>query len=141
MRCLGPAVGPTWSSSRGGSAEQYCSTPARALGLVLPPGFASGRGRKRVLVAELTEAGRSAVQDGTRLTDRQRATLERLEREGSAAVAALGNDTARRLEGRGLVALRRDARVRRPATVTRRAAPRRATPAERRARTRRSTPS
>ncbi|MGO9904416.1 MAG: primosomal protein N' [Solirubrobacteraceae bacterium] len=115
---LGPGVGPDLVELAGWIAEQYCSTPARALGLVLPPGFASGRGRQRVLVAELTEAGRSAVQDGTRLTDRQRATLERLEREGSAAVAALGNDTARRLEGRGLVALRRDARVRRPATVT-----------------------
>ncbi len=114
---LPPGVGPDLVELAGWIAEQYCSTPARALGLVLPPGFASGRGRQRVLVAELTEAGRSALQDGTRLTDRQRATLERLEREGSAPAAALGNDTARRLEGRGLVTLHRDARVRRPATL------------------------
>ena len=114
---LGPGVGPDLVELARWIAEQYCSTPARALGLVLPPGFASGRGQQRVLVAELTEAGRSALQDGTRLTERQRATLERLERDGSAPVAALGNDTARRLEGRGLVTLRRDARVRRPATV------------------------
>jgi primosomal protein N' (replication factor Y) (superfamily II helicase) len=114
---LPPGVGPDLVELAGWIAEQYCSTPARALGLVLPPGFASGRGRPRVLVAELTEAGRSALQDGTRLTDRQRATLERLERDGSATAAAVGNDTARRLEGRGLVTLRRGARVRRPATV------------------------
>ncbi len=114
---LPPGVGPDLVELAGWIAEQYCSTPARALGLVLPPGFASGRGRRRVLVAELTEAGRSALQDGARLTDRQRATLERLERDGSAPAAALGNETARRLEGRGLLALRRDARARRPATV------------------------
>ncbi|HTX11868.1 MAG TPA: primosomal protein N' [Solirubrobacteraceae bacterium] len=114
---LAPGVGPDLVELAGWIAEQYCSTPARALGLVLPPGFASGRGRQRVLVAELTEAGRSALEDDTRLTDRQRATLERLEREGAAPAAALGSGTARRLEGRGLVALRRDIRARRPATV------------------------
>src|SRR5918998_6378437 len=35
-------------------AAEYCSTPARALSLVLPPGAAAGRGEKRALVAELT---------------------------------------------------------------------------------------
>jgi primosomal protein N' (replication factor Y) (superfamily II helicase) len=114
---LPPGVGPDLVELAGWIAEQYCSTPARALGLVLPPGFASGRGRQRVLVAELTEAGRSALHDGTRLTDRQRATLEQLERDGASPAAALGTGTLRRLEGRGLVALRRDAMVRRPATV------------------------
>ena len=69
---LGPGVGPDLVELAGWIAEQYCSTPARALGLVLPPGFAAGRGRQRVLVAELTEAGRAALGDGSRLTDRQR---------------------------------------------------------------------
>src|SRR5215212_10663198 len=43
-------------------AEEYCSTPARGLALVLPPGTGTGAGRRvgvrRALVAELTEAGR-----------------------------------------------------------------------------------
>src|SRR6202042_1427300 len=38
-------------------AAEYCSTPARALTLVLPPGTAGGVRRKLALVAELTEAG------------------------------------------------------------------------------------
>jgi len=115
---LPPGVGPDLVELAGWIAEQYCSTPARALGLVLPPGFAGGvRGSQRVLVAELTEAGRAALDDGTRLTDRQRAALEQLDREGPARAAALGSATLRRLEARGLVALRRDVRTRRPGTV------------------------
>ena len=113
---LPPGVGPDLVELAGWIAEQYCSTPARALGLVLPPGFAGGaRGSQRVLFAELTDAGREALKDGTRLTDRQRSTLETLERAGPSPAAALGHDTVRRLEGRGLVVLRRDARSRRPA--------------------------
>src|SRR4051812_48445300 len=47
-------------------AEEYCSTPARGLALVLPPGTGTGSAARRVgirraLVAELTEAGRAAV--------------------------------------------------------------------------------
>src|SRR3954471_24408858 len=48
-------------------AEEYCSTPARGLALVLPPGTGtSSRGRagvgvRRALVAELTAAGRDAI--------------------------------------------------------------------------------
>ncbi|HST40324.1 MAG TPA: hypothetical protein VLK58_12490, partial [Conexibacter sp.] len=46
-------------------ADEYCSTPARALGLVLPPGAGrSARPRVRtrhVLVAELTASGRLAL--------------------------------------------------------------------------------
>src|SRR5450755_1630464 len=55
-------------------AREYCSTPARALSLMLPPGAAEGTGARRVLVAELTDAGQRALADGeTRLTDGQRA--------------------------------------------------------------------
>src|SRR4051794_33995419 len=47
-------------------AEEYCSTPARGLALVLPPGTGTGSATRRVgirraLVAELTEAGRAAI--------------------------------------------------------------------------------
>jgi primosomal protein N' (replication factor Y) (superfamily II helicase) len=115
---LPPGVAPDLVELAGWIAEQYCSTPARALGLVLPPGFAGGaRGSQRILIAEPTESGRASLGDGTRLTDRQRATLEQLEREGPSPAAALGNATVRRLEARGLVALRRDARTARPTTV------------------------
>src|SRR4051812_6871797 len=46
-------------------AEEYCSTPARGLALVLPPGTGTGSGRRvgirRALVAELTKEGRAAL--------------------------------------------------------------------------------
>jgi primosomal protein N' (replication factor Y) len=116
---LGPGVGPDLVQLAAWIAEQYCSTPARALGLVLAPGFAGGPpGRPRVLIAEPIETGRAALDDGTRLNDRQRSALQRLGREGALPAAELGTDMLRRLETRGLVALRRDVRPRRPTTVT-----------------------
>jgi primosomal protein N' (replication factor Y) (superfamily II helicase) len=84
-------------------AAEYCSTPARALSLVLPP-----RGRERVQLW----AERTAVElDAQRLTDNQRAALERLP-------AAAGSDlaTLRRLEARGLVTIGPRARRRAPRT-------------------------
>jgi primosomal protein N' (replication factor Y) (superfamily II helicase) len=84
-------------------ADEYCSTPARALSLVLPP-----RGRERTLLwAERT----AAALDGERLTDRQRVLLERLP-------GAAGDDlgSLRRLEARGLVAIAPRARRRAPRT-------------------------
>jgi primosomal protein N' (replication factor Y) len=99
-------------------ADQYCSTPARALSLLLAPGAAGGvRPRERIF-AELTDAGREALAGGGRLTDKQRHTLERLEREGPLAAAVLGHETTRRLAGRGLLALNRTTRPRRPAGHT-----------------------
>lgn len=99
-------------------AEQYCSTPARGLALVTPPGVGTGaaKGRmteKSVLYASLTDAGRAAPSDpSVRLTDSQRAALRALtEYEHGLPTAmareAIGADTAalRRLEGRGLVAI------------------------------------
>src|SRR3954468_99402 len=59
-------------------AEEYCSTPARGLALVLPPGTGTGRARsvgiRRALVADLTDAGREALAEGAgiRLGERQR---------------------------------------------------------------------
>ena len=98
-------------------AEEYCSTLARALSLVLPPGVAGGARSKRVLVAELTDAGAGALSDGTRLTGRQRAALEVLERDGSSVAAAVGTETLRRLEGRGLARLTVSTLARRPAST------------------------
>ena len=71
-------------------AAEYCSTPARALGLVLPP-----KGRPRTeLWAVPTEAPAAKV------TERQRALLERLPGPAAPDTAAL-----RRLEARGLVTI------------------------------------
>src|SRR2546423_13847020 len=66
------------------AADEYCSTPARGLALVLPPGAGLGAlprvGIRRALVAEITDAGRAALSSGARLGDRQRAALEVLTR-------------------------------------------------------------
>src|SRR4051812_18941220 len=70
-------------------AREYCSTPARALGLVLPP-----RPRPR---PSLHAARSAAPLDGHRLTDAQRALLARLPGPAGPDLAAL-----RRLERRGL---------------------------------------
>ena len=94
-------------------AEEYCSTPARALSLVLPP-----RGTpRRVLWAEALRAPRP----DEKLTERQRALLAGLPAPAGGDLAAL-----RRLETRGLVEIAaRDARriPRAGARVDRRVAP------------------
>jgi primosomal protein N' (replication factor Y) len=96
-------------------AREYCSTPARALSLMLAPGAADGTGARRVLVAELTDAGEQALGNGqTRLTDGQRALLTALHASGRTPAAELGTSGLRRLESRGLVALERRVRPRRP---------------------------
>ncbi len=83
-------------------AEEYCSTPARALQLVMPP-----RGKPRT---ELW-AFPTGADDGQRITDNQRALLERLPAPATGEVAAL-----RRLEARGLVRLEPRQRRRTPRT-------------------------
>src|SRR5215217_747043 len=102
-------------------AEEYCSTPARGLSLVLPPGAGTGASRsvgpRRALFASLTDAGRAAVADpsgagGSRLGGRQRAALGAL-MGGSLSVAGLtratgaGHATVRALQARGLVVIER----------------------------------
>jgi len=84
-------------------AAEYCSTPARALSLVLPP-----RGRVRT---QLWASPVGADLDGQRLTEGQRALLERLPGPAAPDLAAL-----RRLEARGLVAIAPRARRRVPRT-------------------------
>src|SRR4051812_11464416 len=106
-------------------AEEYCSTPARGLALVLPPGTGTGSsgrrvGIRRALVAELTEAGRAAVGGReVRLGERQRAALEALA-DGPLPAASVvrdvggGHATLRSLEARGLVAIVSAEQRRRP---------------------------
>ena len=84
-------------------AAEYASTPARALSLVLPP---KGKPRTR-LWAQRTPA----TLDGERLSERQRALLDRLPGLAGEDLAAL-----RRLERRGLVELTAQARRRAPLT-------------------------
>ena len=84
-------------------AHEYASTPARALGLVMPP-----KGRPRTeLHAERTGA------EAGRMTDRQRAALERLPGPAGPDLAVL-----RRLEARGLVTITERVRRRAPLTTT-----------------------
>jgi primosomal protein N' (replication factor Y) len=83
-------------------AAEYCSTPARALSLVLPP-----RGRERTVLW----AARTGDVDGQRLTDKQRALLERLPGPAGEDLGSL-----RRLEARGLVAIAPRAQRRVPRT-------------------------
>jgi primosomal protein N' (replication factor Y) len=96
-------------------ASEYCSTPARALSLMLPPGAAQGTGHRQALVAELTPAGERALSGQEPLTDGQRAALDRLRLEGPALAAALGTPLLRRLERRGLVSLEHRRQPRRTA--------------------------
>jgi primosomal protein N' (replication factor Y) len=107
-------------------ADEYVSTPARALQLVLPPGVARRAGPRVVLEAELTEAGRAAAgatlaagasSAGARprLTERQRAVIAALA-AGPRSARELGveHGALRRLEARGLLTVRPVERLRRP---------------------------
>ncbi len=101
-------------------AREYCSTPARGLGLALPPGTGTGGRRTRARVEtvnRLTEAGRLALEDGSRLGSKQRQVLRSLlEGEmtgaGLMASAAADSSTLKRLAARGLIE-REEVRVRR----------------------------
>ncbi|MEA2226495.1 MAG: hypothetical protein QOF04_125, partial [Solirubrobacteraceae bacterium] len=74
-------------------ADEYCSTPARALSLLLPP---KGTRAKTALWARPARA----PADDERLNERQRALLRSLPRFAGGDLAGL-----RRLEARGLVAV------------------------------------
>ncbi len=96
---------------------EYCSTPARALGLMLAPGTRTGMASRHVLVAEITASGAAALESGAQLTQRQRGALECLRGGGPRPAAELGSDLLRRLERRGFVEIGRQAVRRRPSTV------------------------
>jgi len=116
-------------------AREYCSTPARGLQLVLPPGTGTGAGGRTVgpkheLRAEILPAGAEALSGGERLGVKQRAVLEALragEMPAAELSAAVGSDrqTLRRLERRGLIGTRSSPLRRAPS------APALAAPAER----------
>ncbi|MGO9750627.1 MAG: primosomal protein N' [Solirubrobacteraceae bacterium] len=106
-------------------ADEYCSTTARALAVMLPPGAGRGVSEKRALVAALTPAGREALAAagrealagatvGARLTDAQQALLQALAQRGETIASELGTPALRRLQGRGLVSIRAAIQVRRP---------------------------
>ncbi|MDE3134551.1 MAG: primosomal protein N' [Acidobacteriota bacterium] len=100
-------------------AAEYCSTPARALQILLPAGAAQGLKETQVLVAAITDTGMSALEDCAPLTDGQRAALQTLAGQGPTAAVTLGGaPLLRRLESRGLVTLARAVQPRRPATYT-----------------------
>ncbi|MFM8889592.1 MAG: primosomal protein N' [Solirubrobacterales bacterium] len=92
-------------------ADQYCSTPARALGLVLPPG--TGVGGRRVKerterTCQLTTEGSRALEEGARLGAKQRVALEILgggpmSTARLAGEAGVSSSTVKRLAERGLV--------------------------------------
>ena len=94
-------------------AQEYCSTAARALELVLPPGTGSARGQLRArteLVARPRRGAHEALGAGG-LGRIQRRALELLTRDGAElgarelAAQGVGRDALRRLERRGLVEL------------------------------------
>src|SRR5436190_11406003 len=106
-------------------AHEYCSTPARGLELVLPPGTGrSGRGPgpRFELSASLTPPGREALAGGVRLGPRQPRGLEGVSRRGEVGRAELqqvrvDTQAVRGLEARGFIELHRTERARRPAIV------------------------
>ena len=104
-------------------AREYCSTPSRALGLVMAPGATAGTRPRRTLVAALTDAGANA----TEVTDRQRALLAQLA-DGPVVASELGTPALRRLEKRGLVTIEERLLARRPAETCRRPRRRRGAP-------------
>ena len=96
--------------------EEYCSTPARGLGLVLPPGVGTGAEARRVrplveLEVQATEKGLEAITRGDRLGLRQRAVLRAL---------AAGPELARQLGGERRFGPRRRYAGWRPAAWSRR---------------------
>jgi primosomal protein N' (replication factor Y) (superfamily II helicase) len=113
---LGTAIPPELVRLAAWMAHEYCSTPARALGLVMAPGAANGARARELLVAQLTGAGRGALAaGGVQLGVRQQAALRTLERDGETVATELGTPLLRRLAERGLVSLESRRHRRRPA--------------------------
>ncbi len=109
-------------------ADAYCSTPARGLALVLPPGTGTashatpGATTRELLEATLTPAGREALAGSgrTRLGPQQHAALSRLAQGPStAAEVGVAHGTLASLERRGLVSIGRREVGRRPASIER----------------------
>ncbi len=130
LECLDAGVPPELVDLGLWVADRYCSTPARGLALVLPPGTgtagtAAGARARELLTAELTLEGRRALRPGgPRLGPRQHAALHALvERPllvtDLGARTQIGHAALKSLAGRGLVRLAAHAVERRPAAVDR----------------------
>jgi len=119
-RSLGPGTTPELVAVGLAVAEEYCSTPARGLGLVLPPGTGVGGRRVRERterVCAITPEGVRALEDGTRLGAKQRIALSVLtggpiSTARLAGEAGVPSSTIKRLAERGLVEVG-ESRVRR----------------------------
>jgi primosomal protein N' (replication factor Y) (superfamily II helicase) len=92
-------------------AREYCSTPSRALELVMAPGAKAGTKPRRTLVATLTPSHVNT--EGDPVTDAQRALLDALA-NGPVVASELGTPALRRLEKRGLVTIEERLIARRP---------------------------
>ena len=120
VRVLGTATTPELIELGAWVAREYCSTPARGLGLMLPPGTGTGGQRTRARIEtmnRITPDGREAIEDGSRLGTRQAGALRSLlegEMTGKAIFQRAGADssTLKRLAARGLIE-REQIRVRR----------------------------
>ncbi|MCO5315410.1 MAG: primosomal protein N' [Solirubrobacterales bacterium] len=105
---------------------EYCSTPARGLGLMLPPGTGTGGERTRVRTekrSRITEQGRAVLEQASRLGKRQEAALRSLlegDLTGRELLSRAGADSAvlKRLEERGWIERERVKVRRRPAGTT-----------------------
>jgi primosomal protein N' (replication factor Y) len=114
-RVVENSIPPDLVELAGWMAREFCSTEARALSLILPPGASEGVGIRRALVAELTPAGRRALgEESIRLTGGQRELLDSLATRGPMPATELGTARLRRLEARGLVSLEPRESPRRP---------------------------
>ena len=117
---LGPGVSPELVELGLWVANEYCSTAARGLELVLEPGSGSGRGAvaRTELRAELTPAGREALGGVERLGPKQREALAWLAAGEGPMPAGGRREELKRLAKRGLVELSEAEVLRRPETVT-----------------------
>ena len=70
IRILGTGTTPELVDLGRWIAREYCSTPARGIGLALPPGTGTGGQRTRArteTLSRITGAGRASLDDGSRL--------------------------------------------------------------------------
>lgn len=111
IRMLGSGTTPELIALGLWIAREYCSTPARGIGLTLPPGTGTGGQKTRArteTVSRITDVGRAALEDGSRLGEIQRRALRSLlegEMTGRELMsrASADSSTLKRLEARGLI--------------------------------------
>ncbi|MBK8295667.1 MAG: primosomal protein N' [Solirubrobacterales bacterium] len=111
IRILGSGTTPELIELGLWIAREYCSTPARGLGLMLPPGTGTGGERTRARVEKLnglTGEGREVMTSGGRLGTKQKLVLTSLlegEMTGRELAERTGADgsTLKRLQERGLI--------------------------------------